>query len=43
MVKKAVSIGCHPKDFVNKDDSKNRWGIVADDRKLTEKSWMIIK
>jgi hypothetical protein len=33
---RGISLGCQPKDFVEVDHTKGRWGIVAYDRELTK-------
>lgn len=37
MVKRPVDLGCQPTGFVAVDHKKGRWGIVAYERKLTQK------
>lgn len=34
---RGISPGCQPRDFVDKDHNKGKWGIVAYDRELTDK------
>lgn len=37
MLSRPLGIGCQPKGFKEYDESKGNWGIVAYDRKLTDK------
>ena len=32
---RGFSLGCQPKGFVDRDESKGKWGIIAYDRKLS--------
>lgn len=36
MLKRPISIGCQPIGFIDTDESKGAWGIVAYDRELTK-------
>lgn len=36
MLRRPIGLGCQPKGFIDTNDSKGSWGLVAYDRKLTD-------